>query len=125
MQKTAYPYVVQDELATTAAWLKALGDPMRLRIAALLAHGELCVCHLVAALAAPQPTVSRQLAVLRHAGVVRARRAGGWSYYALATPTTPLTAPLLAAFMATASADAALRRDVARAKRGCGPTACC
>ncbi len=116
---------MERDLVPTAAWLKALGDPMRLRIAALLAHGELCVCHLIAALDAPQPTVSRQLAVLRHAGVVTARRAGGWSYYALAAPAGSMATQLLTTLTTTALADPALRRDVARAKRGCGPTTCC
>ena len=47
--------------------LKALGDETRLRMVALLAHGELCVCHLESALELSQPTASRHLAVLRAA----------------------------------------------------------
>ena len=63
---------------------KALGDPVRLRLFHLLAgHDELCVCHLTAALALPQSTVSRHLGVLRQAGLVRARRAGKWMHYRL------------------------------------------
>ena len=61
---------------------KALGDPVRLRLFALLAGGrELCVCHLTAALALPQSTVSRHLGVLRYAGLVDTRREGKWIYY--------------------------------------------
>jgi len=61
---------------------KALGDPVRLRLFALIsAHDELCVCHLTAALELPQSTVSRQLAILRHAGLVQTRREGKWMYY--------------------------------------------
>ena len=64
--------------------LRAVADETRLRIVALLAEGELCVCHVEAALALPQPTVSRHLGVLRAAGVVDARRDGTWVYYRLA-----------------------------------------
>ena len=62
---------------------KALGDPTRLRIVALLAHGELCVCHFQEALGLSQPNVSQQLGVLRSAGVVESRREGCWIYYKL------------------------------------------
>ena len=41
---------------------KALGDETRLRIVALLSHGELCVCHVEEALRLSQPKVSRHLA---------------------------------------------------------------
>jgi len=67
-----------------SASLKALGDPVRLRLFSLLGkHGELCVCHLVDALKLPQSTVSRHLSVLRHAGLVQTRREGKWMYYAV------------------------------------------
>src|SRR5258706_14927312 len=62
---------------------KALGDETRLRIVALLTHGELCVCHLEAALALSQPNASRQLGILRAAAVVEPRRDGSWVYYRL------------------------------------------
>src|ERR1700682_4626404 len=63
---------------------KALGDPNRLRIVAVLSHGELCVCHIETALGLSQPAASRHLAVLRNAGVVEPRREGTWIYYRLA-----------------------------------------
>src|SRR5574341_901155 len=66
---------------------KALGDETRLRIVALLVHGELCVCHLEAALGLTQSNASRQLGVLRAAGVVDTRREGSWVYYRLADQT--------------------------------------
>ncbi|MEW6776519.1 MAG: metalloregulator ArsR/SmtB family transcription factor [Bdellovibrionota bacterium] len=62
---------------------KALGDETRLRIVALLSHGELCVCHLQEALGLSQPNASRQLAILRAAGIVDHRREGHWVYYRL------------------------------------------
>jgi len=66
--------------------LKGLGDPTRLRALALLAGGELCVCHLMAALELPQSTVSRHMAFLRRSGWVESRRRGKWVYYALSAP---------------------------------------
>jgi ArsR family transcriptional regulator, arsenate/arsenite/antimonite-responsive transcriptional repressor len=69
---------------TTVDSFKALGDPVRLRLFYLLSqHEELCVCHLTDALKLPQSTVSRQLAVLRHAGLVDTRRDGKWIHYRL------------------------------------------
>ena len=63
---------------------RALGDATRLRILALLATGEVCVCHLHKSLRIPQPKVSRHLAYLRRAGLVDTRRQGLWVYYRLA-----------------------------------------
>jgi ArsR family transcriptional regulator len=64
---------------------KALGDPVRLRLFHLISlRDELCVCHLTEALALPQSTVSRQLAILRQAGLVATRRDGKWIHYRLA-----------------------------------------
>ncbi len=76
---------------------RALGDPTRIRIANLLAAGELCVCDLVELLDLPQPTVSRHLAVLRASGIVQARRRGRYAYYRLAEPASGFHASLLRA----------------------------
>lgn len=61
----------------------AVADPTRLRIVAALAARELCVGDLAATLAMSQSAVSHQLRVLRDRGLVRARRDGRLSYYAL------------------------------------------
>ena len=62
--------------------LDVLNDATRRLILALLAvEGELCVCELEAALAAAQPVVSRQLAILREAGWLESRREGRRIYY--------------------------------------------
>lgn len=70
--------------------LKGLADPVRLRIVKLLVlrRAELCVCHLTGALALPQSTISRHLAVLRSAGLVTARRDGKWMHYRI-SPDVP------------------------------------
>lgn len=74
---------------------KAASEPIRLWILAMLAHGELCVCHLHGALEAPQPTVSRHLGILRQAGLVRARREGSWVHYSLTDTAERWLAPAL------------------------------
>ncbi|MBI4279957.1 MAG: winged helix-turn-helix transcriptional regulator [Armatimonadetes bacterium] len=65
--------------------LKALADPTRLRVVALLAQvpDGVCVCELVDALRLPQYQVSRHLSVLRAAGLVEGRRRGTWVFYRL------------------------------------------
>lgn len=79
---------------------KALADETRLRLLALLADGEVCVCHLHGSLRLPQPTVSRHLAYLRKAGLVAARRDGVWMHYRLADLDPVIGATLDAALHA-------------------------
>jgi ArsR family transcriptional regulator len=63
---------------------RAFSDRTRLRILHLLKdHEEVCVADLVAVLRAPQTTVSRHLAYLRRAGLVRVRKDGLWKHYSL------------------------------------------
>ena len=103
---------------------RALGDDTRLRIVALLAHGELCVCHLQDALELPQPTVSRQLAILRAAGLVADRRERTWVYYRLVRQENPECERQLRGLVTSYAKDGALRRDVERLVKSCGPGAC-
>jgi ArsR family transcriptional regulator len=69
---------------TIANVCAALADPTRLRILALLVHGEVCVCNIHGSLDVPQPTASRHLAYLRRHGLVATRRDGLWVHYRLA-----------------------------------------
>ena len=68
--------------------LKAAADRTRLRLLNLLRLGGICVCDLQAVLRIPQPTVSRHLAALRHAGLVTDSRKGTRMVYALVPATT-------------------------------------
>ncbi|HHQ14056.1 MAG TPA: metalloregulator ArsR/SmtB family transcription factor [Chromatiales bacterium] len=65
--------------------LKAAADPTRLRLLALLAHGEAAVGELQAILGQSQPRVSRHLRILTDAGLVERFRDGHWIYYRLTT----------------------------------------
>ena len=63
---------------------KALGDATRLQIVRMLAeNGETCVCHIMDKLGMGQSAVSHHMAVLKHAGFLRARREGQWIHYSL------------------------------------------
>lgn len=63
--------------------LKALADPTRLRMLALLAeHTEpLCVCEITPLFELHQPTISHHLRLLREAGLADCERRGTWAYY--------------------------------------------
>lgn len=74
---------------TEAELYRALGDPIRLRILALLRAREACVCELVARLPVSQPAVSQHLRRLRQAGLLSERRQKYWTYYALRTDLPP------------------------------------
>jgi ArsR family transcriptional regulator len=66
--------------------LKALADPVRLRLLSLLAaaaDGKLCACALSDPVSRSQPTVSYHLKALRDAGLVTADRQGSWIWYSL------------------------------------------
>jgi ArsR family transcriptional regulator len=112
------------DVAPVSQLFKALGDEDRVRIVALLTHGELCVCHIEAALAQSQPSVSRHLAVLRAAGVVESRREGNWVYYRLAEQADADCRRQLHALVGAFGKNAVLERDVARLRKSKGPRAC-
>ena len=103
---------------------KALGDETRVRIIALLSHGELCVCHLEEALGLSQPNVSRQLSVLRAAGIVEPRRDGNWIYYRLAPQSDNLCKHQLGELVRAFAKKDVLRRDVERLVKIRGPGSC-
>jgi ArsR family transcriptional regulator, arsenate/arsenite/antimonite-responsive transcriptional repressor len=103
---------------------KALGDETRLRIVALLSQRELCVCHLEAALGLSQPNASRQLAVLKNAGVVDARREGSWVYYRLAPQRDEACRRHLRVLVQRFATQRSLAREVARVIKAKGPNAC-
>ena len=72
--------------AFKAQFFRALAHPARIRILEILVRGGRTVQELQEALALDQPTVSQQLAVLRHQGIVSARKEGVSVRYALRDP---------------------------------------
>lgn len=77
-------------MADSVQLFKAMADETRLRTLNLLIKKELCVCEIVEALGVGQSKVSRHLAYLKNAGLVKDRREGAWMHYSLAPPTGPL-----------------------------------
>ncbi len=71
------------EIKELAEMLKALGDPTRLKMIALLAKRDCCVCELVPLFGISQPAVSRHLSRLKTAGLVTEQRRGQWVFYSL------------------------------------------
>lgn len=76
----------EEGAARYAGVLKALADPHRLRMLALIAaqppDAPLCACDVEAAFELAQPTISHHLKVLREAGLISVTRRGLWHYYA-------------------------------------------
>ena len=62
---------------------KALADENRVRTLMALNAGELCVCRIIEFLNLAPSTVSRHMAILRQAGLVKSRKQGRWMYYRL------------------------------------------
>ena len=62
---------------------KALSDETRIRLLKLVQQRELCVCELMQTLNMTQSRVSRNLGILKDAGLVKDRRDGLWVHYSL------------------------------------------
>ncbi len=74
----------EEEAADLARQLKALADPVRLRLLSLVAaspSGELCACDLPALLERSQPTVSHHLSQLVKAGILERDQRGKWAWF--------------------------------------------
>ncbi|MBD7956357.1 metalloregulator ArsR/SmtB family transcription factor [Microbacterium sp. Sa4CUA7] len=73
-----------DAATTIAGVLKALADPLRLRILSTIAtdpRGESCVCDFAALSDVSQPTISHHLKVLKETGLLLSERRGTWVWY--------------------------------------------
>jgi ArsR family transcriptional regulator len=75
-----------DTAERIAPLLKAIADPVRLRLLSLVAshaEGEACVCDLNDAFDLSQPTISHHLKVLHEIGLLDRTKRGVWVYYAV------------------------------------------
>jgi ArsR family transcriptional regulator len=71
------------QIGKMADILKALGDPTRLQIVALLHLRDCCVCELVPMFDISQPAISKHLYRLKSSGLVKETRKGQWVFYSL------------------------------------------
>jgi DNA-binding transcriptional ArsR family regulator len=67
------------------AWLRAAGEPSRLRLLVLCGQRDLSVSDLAHALGQSEPRVCRHLRILSDAGLIERLRNGQWVHYRLAT----------------------------------------
>jgi ArsR family transcriptional regulator len=73
-----------EQAEQAARLLKALADPVRLRMTSLVAShpgGEVCACDLGKSFDLTQPTISHHLKVLCDAGLLDREKRGVWTYY--------------------------------------------
>lgn len=76
----------ESEALGLAKRLKAVAEPTRLRLLALVAARdgqEACVCDLTGPVNLTQPTVSHHLKQLVDAGLLTRSQRGSWAYYAV------------------------------------------
>ena len=69
---------------------KCLCDATRLRILNLLNRGPLCVCHIQKVLGETQVKISKQLAFMKHHGLVTSSKHANWRIYCLPGQVNPL-----------------------------------
>lgn len=83
---SAEPAIAREAAEDTATMLKAISDPNRIQILAIIANSknhEVCVCDLTDPLKLTQPTVSHHLAKLVSAKILEKEKRGTWSWYQL------------------------------------------
>jgi ArsR family transcriptional regulator len=83
-----------------AAVLKALADPVRLRLVSLIASSpaaEVCACDLPDLLGRSQPTMSHHLTQLVRAGILEREQRGRWAWFRLRPGQLDTLATLLTA----------------------------
>jgi ArsR family transcriptional regulator len=76
--------LTRSQAEQVAPLLKALADPVRLRLMSLVAShegGEACVCDLTESFALSQPTISHHLKVLHEVGLLDRSKRATWVYY--------------------------------------------
>ena len=94
---TSSPLTV-DEAERIAPLLKAIADPVRLRLLSLVAAHEgqtACVCDLQGAFELSQPTISHHLKVLHEAGLLDRTKRATWVYYSVRTEALADVAALI------------------------------
>jgi DNA-binding transcriptional ArsR family regulator len=101
------------------AWLRAAGEPSRLRLLILCSQRELSVSDLAEALGQSEPRVSRHLRILCEAGLLERSRQGQWVHYSL--PGKPEAAAFVQGLLAQLDrTDPQIGRDLQRGAQPAG-----
>ncbi len=77
--------MAQSPVADVIQWLRATGEPTRLRLLALCAEAALSVSDLAHVLRQSEPRVSRHLSILCESGLLERLRQGQWVHYRLSS----------------------------------------
>ncbi|MGI5938067.1 MULTISPECIES: ArsR/SmtB family transcription factor [unclassified Methanoculleus] len=80
-----------DLLKRESALFRALADPLRLKILAMLAVQPLCVCVIKAVLGIADSKLSYHLSVLKKMGLIAGEAQGNWIIYRLTADGTAWT----------------------------------
>jgi len=97
--------------------LKAVADKNRLRIIKMLEKKKMCVCELSAVLEITQPSVSKHLSILNHAGLTQDNRNGQWIDYSLNNETVNQYAPVIQNTLKNwLNSDTLIKEDLKKAK---------
>ncbi|HYJ91698.1 MAG TPA: metalloregulator ArsR/SmtB family transcription factor [Pyrinomonadaceae bacterium] len=97
----------------------ALADRTRLRLLNLLRDGEVCTCFFADTLQTNDPKISRHLAYLKRAGLVKGRRDGKWVHYSLVEPKDPAAREIFDATMDMLKSDKSMEQDRKRLVNVC------
>jgi ArsR family transcriptional regulator, arsenate/arsenite/antimonite-responsive transcriptional repressor len=97
----------------------ALADKTRLRLLNLLRGGEVCTCFFADTLETNDPKISRHLAYLKRAGLVKGRRDGKWVHYSLVEPNDAAAREIFNATMKMLANDRSFVPDLKRLTAVC------
>ena len=89
----------------------ALADRTRLRLLNLLREGEVCTCFFADTLETNDPKISRHLAYLKRAGLVKGRRDGKWVHYSLVEPKDPAAREVFNSTLKLLGSDKSMQSD--------------
>ena len=92
--------------------IKAIAEPIRIRILLVLGEQEACVCELMELFGMAQSKLSHHLITLRDAGFLEDDKRGKWNYYRINPRVlTPVNRELLAVLSRLLTDDATIERD--------------
>jgi len=97
----------------------ALADKTRLRLLNLMSDGEVCTCFFADTLETNDPKISRHLAYLKRAGLVKGRRDGKWVHYSLVKPGDPSAREIFHATLKMLKSDKSMTHDRERLVNVC------
>lgn len=97
----------------------ALADRTRLRLLNLMRDGEVCVCFFAEALGTNNPKISRHLAYLKRAGLVKARRDGKWMHYSISPPEDGRSRDIFESVLRSFDSDPEMRSDLTTLNNVC------